>query len=286
MKDKDGSMSLKDEDYGLLVMRIGHEYKTARHNHDFFEIVIVEQGFSMHRVEEDMSLLIPGDIIILSPGIRHEYWKSVNNVVYNCLVYPETLGEDIQELKKLPLFDALFAIPNACPYIKTNLKLDIRFEAFSVLKKMVLECEKKPLGWKVRLKALFVVFMVFLSRTWSENENLCQDEKVNTYMPTNGMIGAMELSASNKTNISEIACSVGYSPEHFSRSFKKMTGLSPSSYIITKKIAAAAERLLESNVSITKAAELSGFTDLNYFSRRFKKETGKTPSEFRASREI
>ena len=59
-------------------------------------------------------------------------------------------------------------------------------------------------------------------------------------------------------------------------------GMSISKYILFKRLEAA-KALLESNLTITKVADKTGFSDYNYFGKVFKKEFGKTPSEYKKS---
>ncbi len=281
MENRNGTVSIRDHGYGLLVKRYDHEIRTLRHNHDFYELVLVEMGFSMHRMGEELSLLIPGDIIILPPGMDHEYWKSVNNAVYNCLFYPEVLGEDLITLNKLPFLNRIFSSSERPSCYKAHLGADIRFEVLGLLKIMENECGRKPTGWEIRSKAMLTNLMVLLSRAWSEDSAYISDTNPVKYMCSTGIMHIMELSPQDKTSIEEIARAAGYSTEYFSRVFKKMTGMSPLAYLKMVRIAEASEKLLGSDLPIARVAESAGFMDVNYFSRLFKKETGKKPTEFR-----
>jgi AraC-like DNA-binding protein len=84
--------------------------------------------------------------------------------------------------------------------------------------------------------------------------------------------------------IAALARRAGYSVDHFSRVFLKITGARPQDYVITARIERARQLLTESNLSVGMIAEALGFRDIFYFSRQFRQRTGQTPTEFRRGR--
>jgi AraC-like DNA-binding protein len=81
--------------------------------------------------------------------------------------------------------------------------------------------------------------------------------------------------------VAELARAAGYSVDHFSRVFLKVTGQRPQDYVITARVARARQLLAESDLTVGMIAEALGFQDIFYFSRRFRRETWQTPTEFR-----
>ena len=65
------------------------------------------------------------------------------------------------------------------------------------------------------------------------------------------------------------------------RWFKQMTGSSFISYLNERRLAAAAERLRQSEDSILSIAEAVGFETLSNFNQQFKKRYGVTPRDYR-----
>ena len=80
--------------------------------------------------------------------------------------------------------------------------------------------------------------------------------------------------------LSSLAKRFSVSPEHFSRLFKKETGLGFSKYLNSLRLQYA-EQLLKSSEgqSITRIAEICGFDDSNYFSKKFKEVYGNSPKK-------
>jgi len=81
--------------------------------------------------------------------------------------------------------------------------------------------------------------------------------------------------------VAAMASEVGVTPQHFMRLFKARKGMTPSQFVVHTRIDAAKSLLRESNHTITRIAELLGYTDIYFFSRQFKKVSGMTPSAYR-----
>ncbi|NLE28718.1 MAG: helix-turn-helix transcriptional regulator [Phycisphaerae bacterium] len=73
---------------------------------------------------------------------------------------------------------------------------------------------------------------------------------------------------------------------HFAHSFKDHIGQSPARYILERRIASAATRLIFSHDSIDRIAESVGFTNRFHFSRNFKMIMGVTPAGYRKNARV
>ncbi len=70
------------------------------------------------------------------------------------------------------------------------------------------------------------------------------------------------------------------SPFHFTRMFKKSTGLPPRQYLIRCRVQRARQLLLSSTDSLSSIASQSGFCDQSHFTAHFKRFYGITPKAF------
>ncbi|AGA57728.1 MAG: AraC family transcriptional regulator [Thermobacillus sp.] len=82
-------------------------------------------------------------------------------------------------------------------------------------------------------------------------------------------------------SIDRLAQSVGWTHEHFSRSFVRYTGRTPREMIIQRRIERACQLLLYEERSVKNVAYAVGFTDENYFCRVFKNVKGITATKYR-----
>jgi AraC family transcriptional regulator len=78
-----------------------------------------------------------------------------------------------------------------------------------------------------------------------------------------------------------LAEAVQLSEYHFSRLFKRATGLSPSQYFIRLRIARARQLLLDTDRSVIDIGLEVGYSSPSHFSQVFRREVGVTPSAYR-----
>jgi AraC family transcriptional regulator len=83
--------------------------------------------------------------------------------------------------------------------------------------------------------------------------------------------------------LSVVAREVGMSYFHFSRAFKQSMGMSPSYYVVERRIERAKELLNETELPISEIALRSGFSSQSHFTTSFRRVAGVTPKDFRAA---
>lgn len=83
--------------------------------------------------------------------------------------------------------------------------------------------------------------------------------------------------------LDELARLAGLSRHHFLRVFKAATGLPPHTYQMQQAVEHA-KTLLAEGMSISQAAQETGFADQSHFSRCFREFTGATPHQYLSSR--
>ena len=79
----------------------------------------------------------------------------------------------------------------------------------------------------------------------------------------------------------QLAKASNISPEHFSREFKRYTGLTFVEYVSRLRIRMAQEHLLLGSPTLQDVARLTGYKDSFYLSRKFKQIVGVAPTHYR-----
>jgi AraC family transcriptional regulator len=91
----------------------------------------------------------------------------------------------------------------------------------------------------------------------------------------------LELTCREPLALADLAHHAGFSPFHFLRVFRQVTGTTPHQYLIGARLRLAARMLLDSERSATEIAYDVGFNDLSNFMRTFRRLIGETPRSYR-----
>jgi AraC family transcriptional regulator len=83
--------------------------------------------------------------------------------------------------------------------------------------------------------------------------------------------------------ITELSAAVGMSVDHFSRMFKRSTGMAPHQYLGDIRLERAKRLLADGRTPIIQIAYEIGYANPSQFSAFFRKRTGLSPREFRRS---
>ncbi|GLH21143.1 AraC family transcriptional regulator [Pseudomonas atacamensis] len=95
------------------------------------------------------------------------------------------------------------------------------------------------------------------------------------------VLEAMNANLAEDFSLSHLAAIAGLSDYHFSRTFKRATGLSPSQYFIRLRMSRARHLLLETAHSVIDIGLEVGYSSPSHFSQVFRREVGVTPSAYR-----
>ena len=274
-----------EDDLIKVMCWVGDE-PVETHKHDFIEIAFIAQGTCAHGYHDSQIRLIPGDLFVITPHEEHSYKISSKTVIYNCLFYPEALGEDWNRLKGIEsIYDLLIVEPFYRPESGKQEILHLSPPEAEyielVLKRMVGEQEDRLEGFELVQKSNLIVFLCMLGRVWKKQFG----EKNNIYLNRRdmlaGSISFIENNIINELKIDDLASKAYLSPNYFRKIFKETTGLTPIDYINGIRISKAREFLGTGRMSVTEVGEAVGIRDLNYFSKIFKSMVGCSPSSYK-----
>lgn len=94
-------------------------------------------------------------------------------------------------------------------------------------------------------------------------------------------IQLLERSVAEELHIQAVSESIGLSPFHFLRLFKRQTGVTPYQFLMRSRIRRAIQLLRVTERPVTEIAYDVGFGDLSNFINTFRRETGCSPRQFR-----
>jgi len=280
---QDGSIrwsEVTDDRAFPMVVRKVQQSSGVVHSHEFFEIVYIVEGFSLHSLDEENMLLLPGDIIVMRPGNRHKYRGRRTASIVNLLFMPEALGSELEEIRTLPGMEKFFNDePSAIWEQHTNLGLEERQQVLGLLQEMIVEREDGKLGWVLRSRALLIELLVILSRLFSARFSSLRTGAAGYVGYVNKAMEVIEAEYARDLSIAEVAGRVGVSADHLTRQFNRLLGITPSEYLRRFRFARAIE-LLRRRTPVGDVCRQTGFAHMSHFSREFKATFGMTPSEY------
>ncbi|MCF6371206.1 AraC family transcriptional regulator [Rhizobium halophilum] len=136
-------------------------------------------------------------------------------------------------------------------------------------------------GSQLFIQGLAQTLAVHLIRNYAASE--APDDRQNALpgFKLRRAVAHLEEHLAEPFNLAQLAKTVGMSEFHFSRLFKKATGLSPSRYFIRQRVARAQQLLQETDTSIIEIGMSVGYSSPSHFAQVFRRETGLPPSHYR-----
>lgn len=270
-------------DLPLDVHRSPTPQQVRVHDHaNFIEIVLVTKGSAIHHWGKTTQMLSAGDLFCIAPEEPHGYTEVNNFEIINCLFDPELIKPH-QDLitSSSALVDFLIIEPLYREETRQRRLIKLPSGAFEQAIDLLDAIDQN-------LRANTSKSLIILGQLY---QFLGLIETHHTGTPTE-VIAAQnwafaQAQSHMRTNLAEdldlksLAETACLSPAHFSRVFKKATGLSPIAYLTKLRLERATQLLTTTRKSITEIGSDCGFQDPAYFARVFKKTYQQSPRAYR-----
>ena len=201
-----------------------------------------------------------GDVYILSPYTKHEYYTNPDEpwvkMFFN--IYGSSVSPLIQS----------FGLKDKVVFSNCE-ELRELFEAF--YKKTQ---EHVPVEWI--MEECNIIFIRLLSRLRSriaeKNENSMEAQAIKHFIESN---------IHRELTMKEISASIYRSADYTNRLFKRCYDITPYAYYINLRIERAKALLQHTSLSIQEISEKLGYKNEQYFSKQFRHVAGMTASSYR-----
>ena len=252
------------------------------HIHSAAELLYVKEGSYTVTLDDRCYEIGEGDLILFCSGSIHYVvaGENAHNSYYVIKIPPAffiDFGQHDTGAEYAMRF-ALSRIENKCLWHKEELKDS---EIKHVLDTLVNEFTKREYASEVAIKLKTMELLLCILRYDAPKES-----------PANDQIARLIYSAMNyiqekyaeDIDEKEVARSYGMSYSYFTRSFKRVTGMTFKNYLNRTRVSKAEQLLFLKGCSISEAASICGYNSVSYFIKVYRSVTGKTPYKALKSR--
>ncbi len=263
----------------VRVHRFVHRTGPPRHDHDFWEIVLIVGGRARQYTGAGEAALTPGQTLVIRPGAYHDYHNCVDLDLINCYVLPALFDKDLLWLRDDPAVNRLLQPPPTDPMSPWTLSLGAaRYRRCRVLlEPVVSDGRKPPPAGKAGMVGSLLALIEELATAGTQQHGPAPPA------PPAVRRGALllEQETAQPWCMDELAARLHVSKAHFSRQFKAAMGLPPMAYLARLRAERAAALLRRTDLTVAEIGARVGYPRPDYFIPRFRKIFGVSPGVYR-----
>lgn len=244
------------------------------HNHNYFEIFLVDQGSGEHRINDSSQSISMGYLCFIRPKDIHYYDTMSDNFRIINIIVPEAVI--------LSLFDYLGSSFKIDRLLSSRLPPSI-FLDFSELTNLIHELELLILYKKIMKTSFDAAYRIAIFNIMTKYFPISILDKKSGQIPSWLRWLSIEMLKSEnfKKGLPALYKLSGISKEHLARSCKKYLDKTPSQLVNGIRLEHSAKLLTTTNIPIIDISEECGFESLSYYYHRFKEHYNLSPREFR-----
>ncbi len=250
------------------------------HWHDEMEIICIEDGMGLVRLNREILRVKKGDLLLVNPGVLHGiktdskhtlYFKSI---VFDLAFLQGPPGDLCQEQVISPLAE------NRAEFTHCISIGDSNYDNICRLFYQIHDCHRlKEPYYFVRLKSLLYNFFYemlvgnyIIPADTEQNKNLLSIKQVLDYM---------ERHYQETISAKSLALMSNFSEYYFMKMFRQYTGKTLIEYLNDLRLEKAKALLIHSDESVTQIAMKVGFNNTSYFIKKFQQANGISPGSYR-----
>ena len=245
------------------------------HIHKSVELLYVKEGNYTVSLDNTCYEIEKGDLILFcSNAIHHVVTGEGAQNCYYVIKIPPSFFLNLAQLDAGTEYAMRFALnrcENKCLWSQEELKGS---EIKRVLDTLVSEFTQGKYASEVAIKLKIMELLLTILRHDPPSETLVNDQ---TSPLIYSVMNYVQERFAEDIDEKEIAKSYGMSYSHFSRSFKKVTGMTFKNYLNRTRISKAEQLLFLKGCSVSEAAIACGYNSISYFIKVYRVFTGTTP---------
>jgi AraC-like DNA-binding protein len=287
MIEKEQEFQLQDalpilaHDKFYLAMHHGLR-RVPQHDHNFLELTYIRRGTVEHTLDGQVTVLSPGDYLIVDYGSRHSYRSDAEDGYDNldCLFLPELLDPILKGTKSFYMLlehyllhfniQALDQNPAHMVFHDETGRID------QLLRLMEKESEDREAGYTEMVRCHLLEILLLTMRQLDNARVAATGQDISAYLTAYVAEHYME-----NFTLQDLAAQLHYSLPYISKRFKEDTGVSFVSYLQNYRVMQGCRLLSSSRRTLAEITEMVGYHDVKFFSALVKRKTGLSPADFR-----
>ncbi|WNQ09891.1 AraC family transcriptional regulator [Paenibacillus aurantius] len=259
------------------------EYLVCPHWHDQLEIIQVMKGRVLVTLDNQTFTAAENDIVYVNSGQIHSVKPLSDDARIIGLIFDEFFVTSFLEgFETKEIYNLFIKIRHRlCLFTPTH---PLWEELNGSITTCYEENRKRHVCYEMAIKSHLYRIMTALVRYFDKQHYSSArrgDLSFLAFASIRPVLEYIEEHYAESIYLEELGRLVNKSPYHFSRLFKKSTGMTLPDYINMTRINMAKKWLMDNELSITEVAEKTGFCNPNYFGKVFKSITGFSPMDFR-----
>ncbi len=254
------------------VLRAGHliagqDYKKVHPNYPGHKLLLCLRGEGMVEVNGRVWPVGPNQIAWINNDHENKHWPAENSPWE--MLWIRVDGPHMDQI-----YQTLTSAGS--PVIGG---INVRSTS-AVFRRIIKIMQKRPIAMEATMHAEIAALIreLFTAR---HSANPQPGEKAEIPKSLIKPMEAIRLYFARPLRVADLAKLANMSVSNFFRHFKAATGTSPIDWLKRERVNQAKKRLLETDDSIGKIADETGYYDQFYFSRDFKRMNGVSPSHYR-----
>lgn len=245
----------------------------VEHWHKGVELTYVCSGPTDIIVDGVCNHCVKGDLCLINSGSIHSIIKHFTQLDGSYDAFTMIIDYEFLKILIPEIEESYFELtPETVPQIR---------EKILEIMECYVNCDSRYRN--VAITGMMYELIFLLSSLCLRDKELIQKKNQRNVDQIRDIMDYVLLHYQENTSQADIAQKFGFSREHFTRYFKKYTGITFREYLVRYRLNEAKKKLTATDETELKIALEVGFTDIKQFITAFKKYYGETPSQYRKS---